>query len=222
MATIWTPDEEAERLEARFKAAKKAGISQREFADTHKVPGGASMISQHVKKHRPIALDAALAYAKGFGVPLEEISPRLAAEGLKASSATADAGFAPATSQEPDTIDKLMAVSGLDIEVLLQLLRDLGDIPSPQLSGMLKDIHEKAEMSRAAAAHFAKRGKLPEMAANVGGTSAKSIKIHKGDGNPDQGELPLIVVDDPLSALPGPRETAWYRHVEGLKKPHGI
>lgn len=45
------------------------------------------MISQHVKGHRPISLEAALAYARGFGCSLEEISPRLAAKHAAALSA---------------------------------------------------------------------------------------------------------------------------------------
>lgn len=147
-----------------------------------------------------------------------QVFKRLFPESGKAVEAEKQAPQNP----EPATVDRLLSATGMNIEDLLQLLQDLGDIPGNQLAPMLNEIHKAAEMSRDAAAHFAKRGKLPEMAANVGGTSAKSIKIHKGDGNPDQGELPLIVVDDPLSALPGPRETAWYRHVEGLKKPHGI
>jgi len=36
------------------------------------------MLSQHQSGHRPIGLDAAMAYARGLGVPLSEISPRLA------------------------------------------------------------------------------------------------------------------------------------------------
>jgi hypothetical protein len=72
---IWTTAEEAERLQARF-----ADIGQAEFARKHKIPGGASMLSQHIKGRRPLNLQAATAYAAGFGVPLEEISPRLAAE----------------------------------------------------------------------------------------------------------------------------------------------
>lgn len=38
------------------------------------------MISQNCSGHRPISLPAAIAYAKGLGVSLEEISPRLARE----------------------------------------------------------------------------------------------------------------------------------------------
>lgn len=36
------------------------------------------MLSQHIKGRRPINLEAATAYARGFGVPLVQISPRLA------------------------------------------------------------------------------------------------------------------------------------------------
>lgn len=73
--TMWTTEEEATRLGEKFKSVKQA-----QFARDFKVPGGPSMISQHIKGHRPISLEAALAYAKGFGCPLEEISPRLAAK----------------------------------------------------------------------------------------------------------------------------------------------
>lgn len=128
-----------------------------------------------------------------------------------------------AHSNGPSTIDKLMAATGLNIEVLLQLLQDLGDIPSDQLSPMLDAIHQQAELSRAAAAHFAKRGKIPEIAAKkVGGTSSKTIKIYRGDGNSNQGHLPLTTVDDPFSSEPGEREAAWYGRLETTKKPHGI
>lgn len=75
----WTPDEEARRLRDRFEMLKhEKGISKAEFARAHDVPGGPSMVSQHTGGHRPINLDAATAYARGFGVTIEEISPRLA------------------------------------------------------------------------------------------------------------------------------------------------
>jgi SOS-response transcriptional repressor LexA len=45
------------------------------------------MLSQHLSGHRPINLAAATAYASGFGVPLHEISPRLANE-VAASTTT--------------------------------------------------------------------------------------------------------------------------------------
>lgn len=71
----WTTEEEAARLAARFE-----GISQAAFAREHNIPGGPSMLSQHIKGRRPMNLAAATAYATGFAVSLAEISPRLAAE----------------------------------------------------------------------------------------------------------------------------------------------
>lgn len=91
MSQIWDQDEEAQRLRARFAKLKADGMSQAEFARVHGVPGGASMINQHVMGRRPISLEAGTAYARGFGVPLEEISPRLARD-LAAMTALARAG----------------------------------------------------------------------------------------------------------------------------------
>lgn len=71
-----TPAQEAERLRARFRNVE----SKAEFARKYGLPGGASMLSQHLSGHRPLNLAAATAYATGFGVPLAEISPRLAKE----------------------------------------------------------------------------------------------------------------------------------------------
>jgi phage repressor protein C with HTH and peptisase S24 domain len=70
---ILTTQEEAERLSKRFQ-----GVNKAEFARTYEVPGGPSMLSQHVSGHRPISLEAAIAYAKGFKCSINEISPRLA------------------------------------------------------------------------------------------------------------------------------------------------
>ena len=47
------------------------------FARQHKLPGGASMLSQHLHGHRPIGLEAAVVYARGLGVTLGALSPRL-------------------------------------------------------------------------------------------------------------------------------------------------
>jgi hypothetical protein len=73
MGKIWTTDEEAKHLAARF-----VGVNQAEFARKHALPGGPSMLSQHIKGRRPINMEAALVYMKGFKVGLEDISPRLA------------------------------------------------------------------------------------------------------------------------------------------------
>lgn len=60
--------------------ALMAGVNQAQFAKTHALPGGASMLSQHISGHRPISLKAARIYAAGLNVPVEAFSARLAAE----------------------------------------------------------------------------------------------------------------------------------------------
>ena len=80
---IWSIEEEARRLDERFFK-----VNQAKFARDHKVPGGASMLSQHIKGRRPINLDSANAYADGFGCTLDEISPRLAEEVRGAATRT--------------------------------------------------------------------------------------------------------------------------------------
>jgi hypothetical protein len=64
---------EAENLRLLFK-----GINRKEFAKLHKLKGGDAMIYQHITGRRPISLQAAVAYAKAFDVPLSTISSRLA------------------------------------------------------------------------------------------------------------------------------------------------
>ena len=53
------------------------GVNKSKFAEQHKVPGGKSMINQHIHGHRPISLEAAMCYAKAFGCTLSEVSPRI-------------------------------------------------------------------------------------------------------------------------------------------------
>ena len=81
MPEIWTPTEEATRLAARFN-----GVNQAKFARDYRVPGGPSMVSQHIKNRRPITLEAATAYAAGFGCEISDISPRLAEQVSRATN----------------------------------------------------------------------------------------------------------------------------------------
>lgn len=69
-------DEEAKRL-GRLLA--EVGITNHAaFARDCGLPGGKSMLSQHLAATRPISLECAVAYALGLGRPLADISPRLA------------------------------------------------------------------------------------------------------------------------------------------------
>lgn len=83
---IWTIEEEAAKLRARFQ-----GVNRAAFARDHQLKGGQAMIYQHITGRRPMSLDAAMAYAKGFDCPLDQISPRLALEVGRASSLTGEA-----------------------------------------------------------------------------------------------------------------------------------
>lgn len=87
MSEDLTPEQEGARLKELLGARNKA-----QFAKEAKVPGGASMLSQHLSGHRPISLSAATAYAVGLGVRVEDFSPRLAkaiADASKTSDVTA-------------------------------------------------------------------------------------------------------------------------------------
>lgn len=55
-----------------------AGRNQAAFAREHGIPGGASMVTQHITGHRPVSVEAAIAYARGLGVPLDAVSPAAA------------------------------------------------------------------------------------------------------------------------------------------------
>ena len=79
--SIWTKEEEGEALRKRFDDLKRTqGISRAKFAKDHGLNGGDSMVYQHITGHRPMSMEAAIAYAKAFTCELHEISPRLAEE----------------------------------------------------------------------------------------------------------------------------------------------
>ena len=79
MQDMTQAQQEGANLAAKFKKLKdEAGITKAEFARRYKVPGGPSMISQHISGHRPIGLEHANAYMLGFGCTIEDISPSLA------------------------------------------------------------------------------------------------------------------------------------------------
>lgn len=64
---------ESENLKKLFEKVSNRAAFAREW----KVPGGASMIYQHINGLKPISLESALIYSKAFDVTLESISPRL-------------------------------------------------------------------------------------------------------------------------------------------------
>lgn len=67
--------DEAARLKAKLRNVSNVSA----WADAAEIPGGKSMVSQHIHGKRPISLDCAVAYAIALDCPLSDISPRLAA-----------------------------------------------------------------------------------------------------------------------------------------------
>lgn len=111
MSEIWSPEEEAHRLRERFLAVPNKAA----FARSIGLKGGPSMLSQHCSGNRPINLEAALAYARGFNVSLADISPRLAVVAGKAhvvmDPPTADEAAPPALHGSLETVGKLIAAA---------------------------------------------------------------------------------------------------------------
>lgn len=202
--TVLTTDQEAEALRKRFQGPPR--VSQAWFAETFRVPGGASMVNQHIKARRPISLDAALCYAKGFGVRLEDISPRLAIKLNRASDPSTDTPKAAARS---------IADTQMTPEIA-QLLLDLADLPPRARSAYIDQVHQAAEAAREAHAHLSERTKTPvALAAKT--VRKATLTFSRGDGNPLQSSLVLQVVPDPFSAAPSEREQAFYNSIAGLR-----
>lgn len=88
-----------------------SGRNQAAFAREHQVPGGASMVTQHITGHRPVSVDAAMAYAKGFGVSLADVSPTAAARVAEAAALLAPTPTpTPAPAAAPDLAAALPVV----------------------------------------------------------------------------------------------------------------
>ncbi|RCS59734.1 hypothetical protein [Parvibium lacunae] len=70
---------EGQKLKEIFEREKRANkLTRPVFAKKMNFPGGPNLIYQHMEGLRPISLEAALLYAEGLGVGIEEFSPRIA------------------------------------------------------------------------------------------------------------------------------------------------
>lgn len=102
---IWTKEEEAEKLAARFD-----GVNRAKFAREHNVGGGGPMIYQHMTGRRPMNLEAAIAYANGFKCSLAEISPRLAAEAAAANAVSGAPAYVSGQQNDKESNDDAVVV----------------------------------------------------------------------------------------------------------------
>jgi hypothetical protein len=138
MSDLWTQEEEAARLAERF-----VGVNQAQFARTHLVPGGASMLSQHIKGRRPMTMEAAVAYARGFGVPLDSISPRLALQAREASLVTSTERIAKA--KDVPTVPSAEEV----VARLADMLDAMGDAERERVAQRLLTLAQAPDSRRA-------------------------------------------------------------------------
>lgn len=128
-----TPEEEGARLKVLLGDRNKA-----QFAKENHVPGGPSMLSQHLSGHRPISLGAASAYARGLGVAVEAFSPRLAKAIAGASVAPADRLYANTSPGNAGAGAALPAEMSLG-QTLARLGQELGRA-SPQTRAAVADL----------------------------------------------------------------------------------
>ncbi len=84
---------DAERLAERFKSIPNRAKFARDFS----VPGGQAMIYQHINDLKPISIEAAIAYANGFGCSIAEISPTIMATLKKVLDGSVDLTIERAT-----------------------------------------------------------------------------------------------------------------------------
>lgn len=108
--------EDARRLKALFDA-REPKISQAEFGAQFDI-GSQGMVWQYVAARRPLNIKAVTAFARGLGVTVEEISPKIATEIASAASHISSAA-SPTEAQDaqPVTDDEDMAPSTVAIRM---------------------------------------------------------------------------------------------------------
>lgn len=110
-------------------------------------------------------------------------------------------------------------MAGLTHDQMIQLMRDLSDIPDALRSKLLDTIHEHAESAREAHEHLERRKKgTPVAAAKHSRRAHRSVRIRIGDGNPAQGVLEMTMAHDPFSAEPSNRELELYERIARAPK----
>lgn len=132
----------------RLKAEK--GVSQADFAKRHKIPGGASMISQHLSANRPINLEQAISYAKGFQLEglqcaVSTISPRLHDEIERAVALEQQAGKAAFRVAEDGPAAYILPLSRRELSSIDEPLKPFKAVTRRALESLSKDRLETVE-----------------------------------------------------------------------------
>ena len=146
---------DGERLQRQFDFLKaKTGMKKAEFARVFKVPGGASMISQHISGHRPIGLDAIVAYTKGFECSVFDISPTLAAQLPQSGGITPDYKQNNAIAPVDNAQAAIESVATLEqiTKALAGYLREMSPKARHSAASALRDLTDDPEEHEFAAA----------------------------------------------------------------------
>ena len=108
--------EDARRLKALFDA-REPKISQADFGAQFDI-GSQGMVWQYVAARRPLNIKAVTAFARGLGVTVEEISPKIATEIASAASHISSAANSiEVLDAQPVTDDEDMAPSTVAIRM---------------------------------------------------------------------------------------------------------
>lgn len=119
----------------------------------------------------------------------------------------------------------MLPAGGVGEATMIQIAHDLRVLTPTRRSKIVDMIHQEAEAARELIDYHqiqATSAPAPSMAASIQSSTKKTITIRRGDGNPEQGELSFMVLDDPFTAQPSKRENQWYGTLGPAKKPHGI
>lgn len=111
---------EAAALAHRFENVE----NRAEFARTYRVPGGAAMIYQHITARKPISIEAAICYAKGFRCSLNEISADRAREIAEAAKMLTDATNTHQVNEKASIYEFLPDVIMQTLEIMRELSPD--------------------------------------------------------------------------------------------------
>lgn len=119
-------ESEAKALKQRFLAVK----NREDFARTYGVPGGGAMIYQHINHLKPISIEAAIAYAKGFSCSVAEISRSAAdtlnkAPGDDATPAEIAHAFETGSPGKREALTLLARLPDDEAEAILPLIRSI-------------------------------------------------------------------------------------------------
>ena len=159
---------DAQRLKNLLRDLKaETGMTQARFAEKHRLPGGPSMLSQHVSGNRPINLDHVTAYvaafrAEGLQVSVGQISPSLEKATTKANSLVSTernklvhniaAGVGAAEPRAPYVADtsKSWPLPGVTLEMLSMLTDEQKNIVKGLILTFLTDRIEKTKQHQPA------------------------------------------------------------------------